>query len=62
VEKDPELQEAKQWQEFSRKQAVIDIKRQLTSAAVNDGISQEVLRREFDMPPKHINLVEKLFT
>jgi hypothetical protein len=57
-----EKQRKKKRQEFSRKQAVIDIERQLTGAAVNDGIAQEVLRREFDMPPEHINLVEKLFT
>ncbi|KAE8387097.1 C2H2 finger domain protein [Aspergillus alliaceus] len=50
-------------QEFSRKQAVIDIERQLTgAAAVNDELAREVLRKEFDMPPVHILLVETFFT
>jgi hypothetical protein len=49
-------------QEFSRKQAVIDIERQLTGAAVNDELAREVLQKEFDMPPAHILLVETFFT
>ncbi|KAH2891750.1 hypothetical protein KXV75_003550 [Aspergillus fumigatus] len=49
-------------QEFSRKQAVIDIERQLTGGAVNDGPAREVLRKEFAMPPEQILLVETFFT
>ncbi|KAH1805774.1 hypothetical protein KXX35_000366, partial [Aspergillus fumigatus] len=49
-------------QEFSRKQAVIDIERQLTGGAVNDEPAREVLRQDFAMPPEHILLVESFFT
>lgn len=47
---------------FSRKQAVIDIERQLTGGAVNDEPAWEVLRQDFAMPPEHILLVESFFT
>ncbi|KAH2152561.1 hypothetical protein KXW33_002141 [Aspergillus fumigatus] len=49
-------------QVFSRKQAVIDIERQLTGGAVNDEPAREVLRQDFAMPPEHILLVESFFT
>lgn len=48
--------------EFSRKQAVIDIERQLTGGAVSDEPAREVLRKEFTMPPEQILLVETFFT
>ncbi|KAE8311026.1 hypothetical protein BDV41DRAFT_566150 [Aspergillus transmontanensis] len=48
--------------DFSRKQAVIDIKRQLTGGAVNDEPAWEVLRKDFAMPPEQIFLVEMFFT
>ena len=48
--------------DFSRKQAVIDIQRQLTGGAVDDEPAREVLREEFGMPPAHVLLVEALFT
>ncbi|KAB8242952.1 hypothetical protein BDV35DRAFT_364611 [Aspergillus flavus] len=48
--------------DFSRKQAVIDIKRQLTGGAVNDEPAWEVLRKDFAMPPEQIFLVETFFT
>ena len=48
--------------EFSRKQAVIDIERQLTGGAVSDQPAREVLRKEFTMPPEQILLVEMFFT
>lgn len=48
--------------DFSRKQAVIDIERQLTGGAVNDEPAREVLRKEFAMPPEQILLVETFFT
>ncbi|EDN07394.1 predicted protein [Histoplasma mississippiense (nom. inval.)] len=49
-------------QDFSRKQAVIDIERQLSGSAVNDEHSQQVPRREFEMPPAQIHLLENLLT
>ncbi|KAH1515597.1 hypothetical protein KXX29_009720 [Aspergillus fumigatus] len=49
-------------QGFSRKQAVIDIERQLTGGAVNDEPAREVLRKEFAMPPEQILVVETFFT
>lgn len=49
-------------QGFSRKQAVIDIERQLTGGAVNDEPAREVLRKEFAMSPVQILLVETFFT
>ena len=49
-------------QEFSQKQLVINIKRQLTGAAMNDEIMQEVLQKAFNIPPEHINLIENFFT
>lgn len=48
--------------EFIRKQAVIDIERQLTGGAVSDEPAREVLRKEFIMPPEQILLVETFFT
>lgn len=48
--------------DFSRKQAVIDIERQLTGGAVSDEPAREVLRKEFAMPSEQILLVETLFT
>ena len=48
--------------EFSRKQAVIDIERQLTGGAVSDEPAREVLRKEFTMPREQILLVETFFT
>ena len=48
--------------DFSRKQAVIDIERQLTGGAVSDEPAREVLRKEFAMPPEQILLVEMFFT
>ncbi|KAH8431688.1 uncharacterized protein LDX57_009342 [Aspergillus melleus] len=50
------------WRDFSRKQAVIDIKRQLTDGAVSDEPAREVLRKEFAVPPAQILLVETFFT
>lgn len=48
---------------FDRKQAVIDIERQLRSGtAVHDEEAKEVLRTEVKMPPEQIRLLEKLFT
>lgn len=44
--------------EFSRKQAVVDIEKQLTGGAVSDEPVREVLRKEFTMPPEQILLVE----
>jgi hypothetical protein len=49
-------------QDFSRKQAVINIQRQLTGSVVNNEHAWEVLRQEYAMPPEQIQLVEKLFT
>lgn len=49
-------------QGFSRKQAVIDIERQLTGGAIDDEPAREVLRKEFAMPPEQIALVETFFT
>ena len=49
-------------QNFSRKQAVIDIERQLTDGAINDEPAREVLRKEFAMPPEQILLVDTFFT
>lgn len=48
--------------EFSWKQAVIDIERQLTGGAVSDNPAREVLRKDFAMPPEQILLVETFFT
>lgn len=47
---------------FSRKQAVNDIERQLTGGAISDEPAREVLRKEFAMPPEQIFLVEAFFT
>ncbi|KAL4766861.1 hypothetical protein BDW60DRAFT_212539 [Aspergillus nidulans var. acristatus] len=49
-------------QDFSRKQAVLDIERQLTGGAVNDELAREVLRKDFAMPPQQILVVENFFT
>lgn len=48
--------------DFSRKQAVIDIERQLTVGAVSDEPAREVLRKGFEMPSEQILLVETFFT
>jgi hypothetical protein len=48
-------------QEFSQKQAVINIKRQLTGSAVNNKPTCKVLQQEFIMPPEHVLLVESFF-
>lgn len=48
--------------EFDREQAVIDIKRQLSGSAVDDGMTKELLRTEDHMPPEQIYLIEKLLT
>ncbi|KAJ6096881.1 hypothetical protein N7486_007627 [Penicillium sp. IBT 16267x] len=48
--------------DFSRKQAVIDIERQLIGGAVSDEPAREVLRKEFEMPSEQILLVETFFT
>ncbi|KAL1873654.1 hypothetical protein Plec18167_006171 [Paecilomyces lecythidis] len=48
--------------EFDRKQAVLDIERQLSGAAINDREAKEVLRIQDQMPAAQINLIEKLFT
>jgi len=48
--------------DFSRKQAVIDIERQLTGGAVSDEPAREVLRKEFAMPSEQILLLETFFT
>ena len=48
--------------EFRRKQAVIDIERQLTGGAVSDEPARKVLRKEFTMLPEQILLVEIFFT
>jgi hypothetical protein len=42
----------------SRKQAVVDIQRQLSGRAVDDESAREVLRQEFSMPPQQILAVE----
>lgn len=47
---------------FDRKQAVIDIERQLSGTAVHDEEAKEILRTEVKMPPEQIRLLEKLFT
>ena len=56
----------RQWKEarceFSQKRAVIDIERQLTGGAVSDEPAQEVLQKEFTMPPEQILLLETFFT
>jgi hypothetical protein len=49
-------------QDFSRKQAVIDIERQLTGSAINDEPARGVLRKELAMAPEQILLVESFFT
>ncbi|KAH1396271.1 hypothetical protein KXV70_001089 [Aspergillus fumigatus] len=49
-------------EEFDRKQAVIDIERQLSGTALNDEEAKEVLRTEDEMPPERIHLIEKLFS
>ena len=48
--------------EFSQKQVVIDIERQLTGSTVSDKPAHEVLQKEFTMPPEQILLVETFFT
>lgn len=48
--------------EFSQKQAVINIERQLTGGAVSNEPACEVLQKEFTMPPEQILLVELFFT
>lgn len=48
--------------EFDRKQAVLDIERQLSGAAINDQEATEVLRTQDQMPAAQIHLIEKLFT
>lgn len=48
--------------EFSQKQAVIDIERQLTGSTISDQPAREVLQKEFTMPPEQILLVETFFT
>ncbi|PYH95099.1 C2H2 finger domain protein [Aspergillus ellipticus CBS 707.79] len=62
--------------DFSRKQAVIDIEKQLAEgaavndiekqlaegAAVNDEVAHQVLRKDFAMPPQQIGLVKTFFT
>lgn len=48
--------------EFDRKQAVIDIERQLSGSAVDDEEAKEVLRTQEQMLPEQINLIQKLFT
>ena len=56
----------RQWKEaqheFSWKQAVIDIERQLTGSAISDQPAHKVLWKEFTMPPEQILLVEMFFT
>ncbi|PYH90009.1 hypothetical protein BO71DRAFT_402579 [Aspergillus ellipticus CBS 707.79] len=47
---------------FSRKQAVIDIERQLTGRAVSNEPAREVLYKEFEMSSEQILLVETFFT
>ncbi|BDD57414.1 hypothetical protein MAP00_002777 [Monascus purpureus] len=47
--------------EFDRKQAIIDIERQLSGAAINDEEAKDVLRTD-QMLPEQIYLFEKLFT
>ncbi|CAG8146657.1 unnamed protein product [Penicillium nalgiovense] len=48
--------------EFDRKQAIIDIERQLSGAAVDDEEAKKVLQVEDQMLPEQIDLLEKLFT
>ena len=48
--------------EFSWKQAVINIERQLTGGTVSDQPACKVLQKEFTMPPEQILLVETFFT
>jgi hypothetical protein len=48
--------------DFSRKQAVIDIQRQLTGRAVDNESAREVLRQEFTMPQQQILAVEAFLT
>ena len=48
--------------EFSRKQVVIDIERQLTGGAASDEPAREIMQKEFTMPPEQILLVETFFT
>jgi hypothetical protein len=49
-------------QDFSRKQAVIDIARQLTGGGVTHEPAREVLRKEFTITPEQIRLVKPIFT
>ncbi|KAF7587244.1 hypothetical protein BBP40_007516 [Aspergillus hancockii] len=49
-------------EEFDRKQAVIDIERQLSGTAINDEEAKEVLRSEDQMSPERIDLIETLFS
>ncbi|KAJ5611981.1 hypothetical protein N7510_005175 [Penicillium lagena] len=48
--------------EFDRKQAIIDIERQLSGSAVDDEVAKELLRTEDHMLPEQIYLLEKLLT
>jgi hypothetical protein len=48
--------------DFSRKQAVIDIQRQLTGRAVDNESAREVLRQDFTMPQQQILAVEAFLT
>jgi hypothetical protein len=47
---------------FDRKQAVIDIERQLLWTAIYDEETKQVLRTEVQMPREQICLLEKVFT
>ena len=55
-------QQKEAWCEFSWKQVVIDIERQLTGSTISDQPAHEVLQKEFTMPPEQILLVEMFFT
>ncbi|RAH65090.1 uncharacterized protein BO66DRAFT_443373 [Aspergillus aculeatinus CBS 121060] len=48
--------------DFSRKQAVIDIERQMTGGAANDDPARKALQKEFATPSEQILLVETFFT
>ena len=48
--------------EFDRKQAVIDIERQLSRSAIDDEVAKELLRTKDHMLPEQIYLLEKLLT
>ena len=47
---------------FSRKQAKIDIERQLSGSAIHDKETKQILREEAQMPSALIRLLEKLLT